>query len=63
MRNGEDIVNKKAETSVDYLECLKHEKELVFGPKKFLGDDLNLSPISKFLQSDGVTTFVKKLSL
>lgn len=28
--NGEDIVNKKAETSVDYLEFLKHEKELVF---------------------------------
>ena len=64
MRNGEDIVNKKTETSVDYFEVPKHEKELVFyfGPETISLWWSKLSPDVKVVQSDGDTTFVKKNS-
>ena len=57
------LLIKKLKPALITLNVTSMKRNLCFGPKKFLGDDLNLSPISKFLQSDGVTTFVKKLSL
>ena len=57
------LLIKKLKPALITLNFSSMKRNLCFGPKKFLGDGLNLPPISKFLQSDGVTTFVKKLSL